>query len=229
MGGTGGAPPRPDILCDHEVCETNPDRKTACELLVAYCIADEPRSSWDECFAFALGFICGADGGGGTGGSTGEVAQVFVTSEVYTGGQFGGNLNDADGECSGLAAMANPPLSGFWTAWLSTRTEDAEERIIDAQYVLVDGTVIANSKAELLDGNLDDAIVVDENGDPVSGELGVWTGTDADGTNSGVNCDNWQRDSSTGQSGLANAEDATWTNNQEEDCDLSKRLYCFGG
>jgi hypothetical protein len=59
VGGTGGAPPDPDILCDHEVCESDPDRKTACELLVAYCIADEPRSNWDECFAFALGFICG--------------------------------------------------------------------------------------------------------------------------------------------------------------------------
>jgi hypothetical protein len=56
-GGTGGAPD-PDIFCDHDVCETNPDRKTACEVLLAYCIAEEPRMNWDECFAFALVFIC---------------------------------------------------------------------------------------------------------------------------------------------------------------------------
>jgi hypothetical protein len=161
------------------------------------------------------------------------VVQVFVTSEVYTGDHFGGILMDADQECGRLATDAG--LEGGWVVWLSATlpAQDAKDEIIDGKYVLVDGTgtVIANSKAELLDGNLDNAIDVDENGDTVSGELGVWTGTNADGTNSaGANCGNWQQDSGTGQSGLADADatDATWTDNQTEDCDLSKRLYCFG-
>jgi hypothetical protein len=59
MGGTGGAPPEPDILCDHDLCADDDDRKMACEVLVAYCIAEEPRMNWDECFVFALGVICG--------------------------------------------------------------------------------------------------------------------------------------------------------------------------
>jgi len=92
---------------------------------------------------------------------------------------------------------------------------------------LVDGTVIANNMADLLDPPLDAPIQVDENGDTVSGSFEVWTGTNADGTNSGVNCDNWQHDSSSGQSGLANAVNARWTNNKEEDCDEERRLYCF--
>jgi hypothetical protein len=71
---------------------------------------------------------------------------------------------------------------------------------------------------------------VNEFGDTPTGDIEVWTGTNANGTNSGVNCDNWDSDSSltTGQSGLANAKDEAWTNNQAEDCDVSNRLYCFG-
>jgi hypothetical protein len=58
MGGVGGAPPLPDVFCNNGVCETDTDRRTACENLVTYCIVEEPRSSWDQCFEFALIFIC---------------------------------------------------------------------------------------------------------------------------------------------------------------------------
>jgi hypothetical protein len=95
---------------------------------------------------------------------------------------------------------------------------------------LRNATVIANNMTELLDGNLDNPIQVDENGDTATGDIEVWTGTNANGTNSGANCSNWDSDSGStkGQSGLANAVNAAWTENKEENCDVSNRLYCFG-
>ena len=98
--------------------------------------------------------------------------------------------------------------------------------------MLIDGTPIANDMAELLDGTLDAPIQVDENGVALSGALEVievWTGTDTNGTNSVVgNCDNWKSNSSTAQSGRADAMDATWTEAGEVNCDDARRLYCFG-
>jgi hypothetical protein len=72
---------------------------------------------------------------------------------------------------------------------------------------------------------------MNEFGDTVSRDFQVWTGTDADGTNSAVgNCDDWIRNGSrdSGQSGRADAMDATWTEAGEANCDNSNRLYCFG-
>jgi hypothetical protein len=74
VGGTAGSggTPDPDFICDTGICTTDPDRYDLCAELVLYCVAEEPETSWDECFAFARGIICDDDGGGGTGGTGGQ-------------------------------------------------------------------------------------------------------------------------------------------------------------
>jgi hypothetical protein len=59
QGGAGGAPD-PDVLCSEGDCAVEGPQKDACTLVVAYCIAEEPEGTWDECFAFAGTIICGA-------------------------------------------------------------------------------------------------------------------------------------------------------------------------
>ena len=163
---------------------------------------------------------------------TGPV-QVFVTSVQYR-GNFPGGVGLAGADASCTLAANNAGLSGAWTAWLSDDTTDARDRIPDAEYRLLDGTLVANNLADLTDGTLDAPILVDETGTTISSNSDeTYTGTAADGTNSGLGtCLNWTSISNvnTGQIGLASFTDATWTDqNFADDCDIFNRLYCFSG
>jgi hypothetical protein len=87
--------------------------------------------------------------------------QVFVTSVEYTGNL--GGLAGADTSC--MAAARDSALAGAsWAAWLSDDVRDAIDRIPfpDAEYQLLDGTVVANDLADLTDGTLDAPIDLDE-------------------------------------------------------------------
>jgi hypothetical protein len=157
--------------------------------------------------------------------------QVFATSVQYKGNFPGGvGLDGADAACT--LAATNADLSGAWTAWLSDDTTDARDRISDGEYRLLDGTLVANSLADLTDVMLVNPINIDELGAPVSANADeTWTATDSDGTYSGGGtCTNWTSllVGSVAQIGLATEMDATWTDVDFEDtCDTFNRLYCF--
>lgn len=59
--------------------------------------------------------------------------KVFVTSLNFSGGE----LFLADNLCQQIAKKASLP--GRYTAWLSTSTKDAKDKIPDGRYVRVDG------------------------------------------------------------------------------------------
>lgn len=104
------------------------------------------------CGLTALG--CKDNGGGG-----GSYVEVFVTSETFE-GDLGG-LDGADVTCTSMARAVG--LSGDWTAWLSEAGgTNAGTRIADAEYRLLDGTVIADDLDDLTDGTLDAPIDLDE-------------------------------------------------------------------
>jgi hypothetical protein len=157
--------------------------------------------------------------------------QVFVTSQT-TDGNLGGQAG-GDTFCTSAATAANLP--GSWTAWLGPGScptcLDAVDRIIDGEYQLLNGTVVANSKADLTDGTLAAAINQDETG--TTGVTGnVWTGANADGhsTDGPGTCTVWStNDSATlAQIGLSAGTDATWTDNGGGNtCDQGRRLYCL--
>jgi hypothetical protein len=139
------------------------------------------------------------------------VKTVFVTSERYTGnlvaaaqgkGYSGSNgLEAGDYLCNSAAGAAG--IQGSYTAWLSTNSTSADERVNDAPsgWFNTRGEEVASSLADLTDGTLSRAIDVSEDGTVLSvpdysacgGTLNagcanysggyVWTGTDSDGSN----------------------------------------------
>jgi len=155
-----------------------------------------------------------------------QYVEVFATSVTSTGNL--GGLSGADTTCTDTATAAG--LSGNWVAWLSTGAEDARDRIVDSEYRLLDGTVIANDLADLTDGNIDNAIDVDENGNDASGS-DVWTGTLEDGTVAPDTCNEWTDGAITaeGLSGDTDLADGGWTEQQPVSlfCSFDIRLYCF--
>ncbi len=158
--------------------------------------------------------------------------QVFVTWLSYD-GNFPG-LAGADAACTTAATDAGH--TGTWTAWLSDSANgtdtDARDRILDGEYQLLDGTVVATSLADLTDGTLNVPINMDETGTPIpGGAVQVWTGTATDGTHQGAGlCTDWTSNSSDLVAGIGDlsAADANWTDvGGGNNCDLYNRLYCF--
>lgn len=101
---------------------------------------------------------------------------------------------------------------------------------ISAEYQLLDGTVVANDKADLTDGSLDAAINRDENDALYAGE-NSWTGTlAAGGTVSTSTCNDWTDATSDyqGTQGDTDATAAGWTElGGTVPCDFVRSLYCF--
>jgi len=184
----------------------------------------------------------GAGGDAGTGGAP-RIISVFVTSFPVGGNILGNNcgwvpcpcapFGLAGGDCAcTLAGRATGPFPtiGNWAAWLSSSGTDAIDRIPEGEYQLLDGTVVANDKADLIDGTLDAPIDLTENQTRLDPGQNVWTGTDDDGTNTGFGtCLNWFTDSdaNTARVGEAGKADATWTDFGDDSCDKENHLYCF--
>jgi len=209
-GGTGG-----DVGCVEGRCVDDAQAAT-CEEEIRECIAQKPADE-EKCIALGNLFFCRED----------VLVPVFVTSEAFDGAL--GGLSGADNAICGLAAAR-----GNWKAWLSNEDWDARDRISDGLYLLLDGTPVADDLEDLTDGTLLHAINLDENSEIVSGEE-VWTGTNTDGTKSGVGdyCGTWGNDDSLkrAQNGIVDFTftNETWTNDPtgNKPCNEEKRLYCF--
>jgi hypothetical protein len=148
-----------------------------------------------------------------------------VTSTTTDGG-FGGTAG-ADAICAGRALAAN--LSGTFKAWVSVSGDGPSTRFTQSLqvYGLLDGTPIANNWSDLVDGTLAHAIDLDENGAHAGGS--VWTSTDASGTPTTDNCNNFST-TSAGFSGVCGDTAQTaagWTDSSTPGCALKLRLYCF--
>jgi len=233
MGGEGGTGGAIDVSCDEGRC-VDPDRADKCEDAILACIAVEPANE-EQCIAIGNLVFCDED----------VLVPVFVTRGT-TDGNLGG-LAGGDTFCTEAATTADLP--GLWTAWLSTSPTEpggtgvaAFNRISAGKYVRLDGTVVANEKRDLIGDPLmlNAPINVQEDGTPIQAaeDDRVWTGTNAeDGDWAGAtDCFLWTSDSDAAdadaQTGLANATDATWTDDpappaDEDQCNNTHRLYCF--
>lgn len=149
---------------------------------------------------------------------------VFVSSAKYNGGDLGG-INGADAKCNSLASTAG--LTGTFVAWLSNSTLDAKDRVLDIPFEKLDGVVIANNLADLLDGTIDSKINVNENNAVQGEEKHVFTGTLTDGTKASDNCNDWSSNSNKGQRGKLDQTNNKWVSENAGDCDHTSRLYCF--
>ncbi len=155
---------------------------------------------------------------------------IFVTSEFYQGFALGG-LNGADQRCRSLAAKAGLERPLTFTAWLSTPTTTAEDRLVHSRgrYILVNGLVVAQNWEGLTSGTLENPIMVDENSE--TQDTLAWTGTLASGGPAlgSEFCEDWDDDSGLlkfGGVGLTASVDATWSFFEHTVCDSGLRLYC---
>ncbi len=171
----------------------------------------------------------------GSGGATprrqtGAGALVFRTSEVgsgdlstwtATGGLAG--VAGATAACQALAAAARLPAPESFVPWLSDAALPAKDRITtDGPFRRVDGFLIADTKADLIDSTLDDPFLVDENGQPIHSE--VWTGSSATGLLAST-CADWTSEAGNGTSGRPDRADNLWSG-LTSTCTQYKGLYC---
>lgn len=191
------------------------------------------------------GYRCVLSGGSGTVTSE-DIASVLVecvpVKKVFvTSMRFGGNLGGlagADGKCQDLATIAN--LSGTYKAWLSDTTGSPSTRFTHSTgpYILVNGTVVANSYADLVSGGIRHAIDLTEYGNPgnfdplAASQKYVWSNTMANGAQyvSWASCNNWMvtDGSANGNWGSAAAVDGTWSSLGTATCNfVTAPLYCF--
>jgi hypothetical protein len=157
--------------------------------------------------------------------------RVFVTSETWTGNL--GGLAGADLKCKLAAAAANLGGTGVWVAWASTNADNvrALDRLAsDGPWHLVDGTVLAATKADVVDGVMSPTLRRTELNEPIDDVNDrTWTGTRADGTPAPYDCARWMsaNGNSAGTVGEANQSNGSWSNLGPESCNNQNRLYCF--
>lgn len=141
---------------------------------------------------------------------------------------FGSNvvsgLDAADQLCQTEAT--NLGFSGSFVAWLSNSTLNVRDRISDGVYVNLNQQIVANDKADLLDGSLVNAITP---GYPTNG---VTTGTDIYGIHSGQSCSDWTGTSinELANGGFAASTYGSWTYGFSNNCGLAtgqRLFYCF--
>jgi len=156
--------------------------------------------------------------------------RVFVTAATWNGNL--GGLSGADTKCNTEASAAG--LSGTYTAWLSTTTVHAKDRISDGLYTRVNGTVIAFDKNDLIDGQLQVSIRFTAANEQAQDWV-VWTGTNPNGTViANAHCNNWtsQTNGVNGRIGDNNIANSNWTSAYNASdwggCNVNfGRLYCF--
>ncbi|MDP6585113.1 MAG: hypothetical protein QF535_10670, partial [Anaerolineales bacterium] len=169
------------------------------------------------------------------------ISRVFVTSDAYK-GDLVQKAVDIDSNFAGTGLEAGnflcqrhadaASLSGVWKAWLSDDLNggtDAGTLITDAKYVRLDDVIVANSRTDLLDGVLENAIEINEIDTTTAQNVKVWTGT----TELGVrfptqNCANWAGNNPPGTIGTSSAfSNKAWTEDGTLGCGSRRHLYCF--
>jgi hypothetical protein len=233
--------PCPDGLCQGGVCAPS---DTSCGATCPGCCFD------GQCYPGDTNANCGKDGAicaqcasdetctaAGVCGppptpicGNGGPCLVFVTSVELSGNLAG--LDGADAVCQQLA-QANT-LPGIFRAWLSDETGSPSTRFTQSPgpYVLRNGTVVANTWADLTDGPLLAPIEITEQHSTVVGGR-TWSNTERDGLpllSNQKHCDNWTSaaDPFIGHFGRAFASNAEWTDSGNHlPCEQTAHLYCF--
>ncbi len=159
---------------------------------------------------------------------------VFVTSQVYTPIDASKGVGAYDTICNQLAKAS--PIAGVssrkFLAWMSTSAASAAARTgaasFTGRYELVDGTMVAQTGADLLDGTLVAPINRDEKNFFQAGKS-PWTGTMPDGAlATGENCDDWTGSASASVTrGSTSAATSAWTKNGTTTCSGDAPIYCF--
>jgi hypothetical protein len=156
---------------------------------------------------------------------------VFVTSQPFPGNLLG--LPGADTKCQSVAAGigAHPRVKDRqFRAWLSNSVTAAKDRIAigTGKYILPSGTLVANNRADLLDGTLANPIIQTETGALIAGAT-AWTASTFSGDLVAAHCSNWSLSlvGQNGRVGDTTAVSSAWTNSANKQCSVPQHLYCI--
>jgi hypothetical protein len=164
--------------------------------------------------------------------------RVFQTVAEFDGAL--GGLTGADAKCQFEADAAG--LGGTWMAWLGDDSGNPLSRFTKSAtgYALLDGTVIADSWSDLVDGSIDHKINITSDGAVVPTWIleKVWTNVTSSGTTHFAqhHCDGWTSQASMdpedrGALGDPHTANAYWTegsaNGVATSCFFDNHLYCF--
>lgn len=170
-----------------------------------------------------------------------HVKYVFVSAAIDNGNLSG--RSGADSQCQSEADAAGLP--GEYAAWLSGILTSDEARDVLRQFpgdfVLPDGTKVADGWSDLTDGTLDHQINMRANGtvvvtgSPLFEIDEVWTGTATNGAKAsnqnscGTLGQGWidADQFNDGRIGDVDRKDTGWTNLTEQVCNKNARFYCF--
>jgi len=165
-------------------------------------------------------------------GQSSSVGTIFVTKNYWSGAM--GGLNGMYEKCQVSANYAG--LSGTWIALASDLNTQAKDRIPDTAYYLLNGNMIASSKADLFDRTIITAINVDEYGNKVPDST-VWTATKYSGVplpGWSMNCHDWSwiSEGYVGGIGSTSRNDYGWIDigdgsGSGKPCDQTSKIYCI--
>ena len=192
-----------------------------------HCGDDELQKPFEECDhgdkngteGDACGTSCKLDGN-----------VVFVTSETYTG--LIGGISGADYQCNKVAMEGGLPNAGAFKAWISDGVKSPSGWVDPppGPFLLLDGTPIAESWADLLDGELMAPIYIQEDGALIGNYKFAWTGTSAEGLPLlAQHCEIWTNDKKGvfGAWGDLASKMGGWTNKISGECQTKARLICI--
>jgi hypothetical protein len=163
-----------------------------------------------------------------------EGTLVFHTSTGYPGKldlapEAAGleSLAAGDAICRARARAGGLPAPDSFHAWLSVSSVSALDHLDhDGPFKRPDGIEIADSKADLTDGELANAIVETER--LAYSVAAIWTGTDDTGGYDDRNCDDWTQDSEFLQGLHGHSGGIThWSEFAPDNCSAQRALYCF--
>jgi hypothetical protein len=145
-------------------------------------------------------------------------------------GRLGG-VAGGDAECTARATAAGLP--GTYHAWLSTTGVDAIGRVGNGGWLRTDGRPFARTATALK--TLSNQVVyypprVDENGNDLGPtRVIVATGGNNDGTNFGIQCNNYASTTGSLYVGIGTAGTLAWAYNHLDSagCATAMHLYCF--
>lgn len=163
--------------------------------------------------------------------TTSDSKRVFLTSVQYS-GDLGG-LAGADAKCQSRAEAGG--LGGNWKAWISDSQTPASSRVTrtSGQYLLINGSIVADNWGDLTDGTIQNAININEYGSSPNYGSCVWTSTKTDGSifepygNMNLCSDYHAADDSYSMCGHNYSTNHEWTEWSTERCDYPHPLFCF--
>lgn len=169
---------------------------------------------------------------------SGSRPEAFIT-EANVAGNFG-SIAGADAICVNAARAARLWEPESFRALVASTTEGVSvaSRIqYDGPWFRIDGMLLANSKADLISGEVQTSLNVTELGNYVGYAIAL-TGANRDGTPSSINCNDWTAASSFGKGSLANlafwasSSSRNWLAVTESSCQADepegwpRKLYC---